>query len=152
MHSSAPHRLSVRVRSDARTGARVYVRKNHFDIGAPVSFDEQYPAVTALDYLLGAIAGDLVSGLQGLARRERVVLDHVEAVVQAELSNPLVCLGAVGAEGDPGLEAISVKLFVDTLEDEQRVRDLWGEVLRRSAIWHTFRASVPFDIELELTS
>ena len=142
---------SVRVTSNATAGARVYVRKNQFDVGLPLTFDSDYPHITALEYLLGAIAGGLVSGLTDLARRRRITICQVEAVIQAGLRNPLTHLGVIGESGDPGIEAISVKLFVDTPAEENAVRALWDEVLQRSPLWHTFRTLVRFDLQLELT-
>jgi hypothetical protein len=84
----------------------VFVRKHQFPVGAPLQFDAEYDAITALEYVLGAIGADVVHGLQTLARKRRVDIDQVEAVVQGELNNPLTYLGVVGADGPPGLEKI----------------------------------------------
>ena len=143
--------FSVRATANEGIGTRVYVRKNLFDVGLPLTFDSAYPAITALEYLLGAIAGDLVAGLKDLGRRQRIAIDNVEAVIQAELQNPLTHLGVVGESGNPGIESLAVKVYVDTPVEETVVRGLWDEVLRRSPMWHTFRTLVRFDLQLELT-
>lgn len=137
--------------TDGESGACVYTRKNRFDVAAPLTFDEQFPALTAGDYLLGAIAGELVTGFRRLASRRRLAIDRLEALLHADLSNPLACLGAVGAEGEPRYEAIRMTLFIDTLEDPDRMRALWDEVLGRSPLWQTLRSCVRFDIRLEFT-
>jgi hypothetical protein len=144
-------RYSVRVAADSESGVCVYTRKSRFDVAAPLTFDEQYPALTAGDYLLGAIAGELVTGFRQLARRQRLAIDRLEALLQADLHNPLACLGAVGAEGEPRFEAIRMTLFVDTLEDPDRMRALWDEVLRRSPLWNTLRSCVRLELRLEFT-
>ena len=132
-------------------GARAYVRKNHFDVGLPLTFDSEYAHVTALEYLLGAIAGGLVAGLKDLGRRRRLDIDHVEAVIHAELRNPLTYLGVVGETGDPGISGINVKVYVETAAAEETIRGLWDEMLRRSPMWHTFRTLTRIDLQLELT-
>jgi len=145
------HRFSVRANSRESGGARVYVRRRHFDIGAPLSFDVEYPCITALESLLGAVAGDLISGMTDLARKRRLHVVQVEALVQAELQNPLVSLGVVGEEGHPGIDSLQVKIYADTPESEESMHELWEEVKRRSPLWHTFRSLVRFDVQLIIT-
>jgi hypothetical protein len=84
-------------------------------VGAPVQFDAAYDAITALEYVLGAMGADVVNGFRALARKRRVEVDHVEAVVQSEINNPLTYLGVVGERGHLGLEQVSVKVYVASL-------------------------------------
>ncbi len=98
------------------------VRRHQFEVGAPLHFDEEYDRVSCLEYVLAAIGGDLVNGMRRLAHRCRLRVDQIEAVVEGELNNPLTYLGVVGESGHPGLEKVSVSIYVSTLEDEERVR------------------------------
>ncbi|MCA9520522.1 MAG: OsmC family protein, partial [Myxococcales bacterium] len=138
---------SVRVTSDPK-GAVGYVRTSRVPVGAPLSFDAEYPAVSALEQVLVAVAADLVQGLALLARRRRLAIDRLEAVIHGRLGNPLVYLGVVGESGDPGLASLACKIYVDTLEDEARVRSVFDESLRRSPLYNTFARAVRFEIEL----
>lgn len=133
------HRWSVRVAAGPGDGAIAYARKASFTLGAPMAFDEEYPRTTALEHLLAAVGADLVAGLRLAAGRRRIELDHVEAVVEGTLENPLVYLGVVGEKGHPGLESIGVKVYADTLASEEDVRGAWEETLARSPMVHTFR-------------
>jgi OsmC-like protein len=133
------YRWTVRVAGGPDDAATAYVRKQSFTVGTPLSFDEEEPRATAFEHLLAAVGADLVAGLGAAARRRRLALDHVEAVVEGTLKNPLTHLGVVGEEGDPGLDALAVKVFVDTAESEESVREAWQETLRRSPMAHTFR-------------
>ena len=65
---------------------------------APVlSFDrEEEGAATGIGHLPTALASDVVGGL---ARRRRVVLDGLEATLQAEVDVALTWLGVVAEEG-----------------------------------------------------
>ena len=139
---------SVRVRTVSRDRAVIYARGHRFEAGAPVHFDEQYERVTALEYLLGAVGADIANGLQSLCRQRRVQVDDIEVVVRGELDNPLVYLGVVGEEGNPGLEALSVKAYVASSEPEATVRLVWEEMLKRSPLVQTFRASVDLALEM----
>jgi uncharacterized OsmC-like protein len=146
------NRWTVRVRSSSgNRSATAYVRRKVVEIGAPLSFDPEYRLVTAFEHLLAAVAGDIVTGFSDHARRNRVTLSGVEAVVQGELENPLAFLGVVGEEGHPGLSSLSIKVFADSTADEASIRRVWEESLRRSPMVNTFRRAVPFEVELELT-
>jgi hypothetical protein len=133
------HRWTVRVAAGPGDGATAYARSRRFTLGAPLAFDEEYPQTTALEHLLAAVGADLVAGFRIMARRRRIALDQVEAVVEGRLQNPLVHLGVVGEAGHPGLESVEVKVYADSPANEDDVRAAWEEALARSPMVHTFR-------------
>ncbi|MFI5401912.1 MAG: OsmC family protein [Planctomycetota bacterium] len=131
--------FSVRVARGPDDGATALVRKDRVTVGAPLSFDEAYPRATAFELLLAAVGTDLVSGLAALARKARVPLDNIEAVVEGEIENPLAHLRVVGEAGHPGLKALAAKVYVRTPEEAEKVRRVWADLLRTSPMVHTFR-------------
>ena len=145
------HEWTVRVSSTELGASTVFVRKHQFVVGAPVSFDEEARRVSALEYLLGALGADLVNGLVALARERRVDVDHAEAVVIGHLGDPLAYLGVVGAGGHPGLARASIKIYASSSDDEEGVRRLWQEVLRRSPLLQTLLPVAPIVVELTVT-
>src|SRR4051812_782392 len=84
---------TLRVRATDADRATVYVRGRSFVVGAPAQFDERYDEVAAVEYVLAAVGGDLVNGFRLAARRRRLPVADVEAVVGGALGNPLVYLG-----------------------------------------------------------
>jgi hypothetical protein len=145
-----PLRWSVRVASDDQRGAVVYARTNRFEVGAPISFDAQAVRSSALEYLLGAIGADLVAGMKERCHRRRLEVDNVEAVVQGELDNALAYLGVVGEEGHTGLKELTIKVYVETLEEEEDIRVAWDEMLTRSPLYRTLAPVVHFNLELHI--
>jgi hypothetical protein len=141
---------TLRVSTAGKNRATVFVRQHQFPVGAPVQFDAAYDAITALEYVLGAIGADVVNGLQTLARKRRVEVDHVEAVVQGELNNPLTYLGVVGESGHPGLERVSVKVYVASLAAEEDVQRVWQEMLDKSPLVQTFQPAIRFELSLQV--
>src|SRR5258708_1750911 len=125
---------NLRVRSTGRGHARAYVRTHQFEIGAPIHFDEQYDHVTALEYVLAALGADLVNGFHILARKRRVSVDHIEAVVSGEINNALTHLGVVGEEGHPGLERIVIRVYVGSEDSEERLWQVWYDMLEKSPL------------------
>src|SRR3954466_8907412 len=93
--------MSLRVTATARASARVSVGRRQFSIGRPVEFDEASPHVAALEYALGAVGGEVVNGLREFARRRRMPIDAIEAVVTGELQDGLAYLEVIGETGRP---------------------------------------------------
>ena len=83
--------------------ARVAVRRQQFVVGRPIEFDQTSSRVAALEYALGALGAEVVNGLRVFAARRRIEIDAVEAVVTADLENPLAYLEVVGETGRPVL-------------------------------------------------
>ncbi len=106
--------------------------------------------ITALEYVLGAIGADVVYGLQALARKRRVEVDHVEAVVEGELNNPLTYLGVVGESGHPGLERVSVKVYVASVAAEEEIQRVWQEMLSRSPLVRTLQPAIRLELSLQV--
>ena len=142
-------RWTLRVTAAQPSGSTAHVRKHSFTVGAPLSFDTEYGAITALEYLLGAVGADLVGGIQTVARRRRVEIDDVEVVVHGVLHNPMVYLRVVGEAGDAGIRAIEARVYISSLDDEARVRAVWTEVLETSPIANTLIKAVTLDLSYQ---
>jgi OsmC-like protein len=145
-----PYTWTLRVSAAEHGQATVFTRQHQFRVGAPVHFDTAYEAVSALEYVLGAIGADLVNGLHTLARRRRVVIGQVEAVVAGELNNPLIYLGVVGETGHPGVEKVCVKVYVASPEPEEAIQRLWREILATSPLVRTFQAAIQLELSLRV--
>ena len=139
-------RWTLRVTAARPAGSTVHARKHSFAAGAPLSFDVEYGAITALEYLLGAVGADLVGGIQAVARRRRVEIDDIEVVVHGVLHNPMVYLRVVGETGDAGIRAIEARAYISSLDDEHRVRAVWTEALETSPIANTLGKAVKLDL------
>jgi len=141
----------VRVRATGAAGAAAYARAHSFEVGSALPFDLEEGRVTALEYLLGALGGDLIGGFRALARRRRLVIEEVEATVDATLDNALTHLGVVGEEGHPGIDRIAVRVHVATVEPEPEVREAWDEAARRSPLLRTLEAAATVEIVMTVT-
>jgi hypothetical protein len=141
----------VRVRATADGGTIAYARNRSFDVGAALPFDAEASRTTALEYVLGALGGDVLGGFRALARKRRLAVDEVEATVEATLDNPLTHLGVVGEEGHPGIERVVIRVHVSTLEPEDAVRAVWDEAVRRSPLMRTMSAAARLEVVLTVT-
>ena len=140
--------LSLRVTASG-PAARVSAGRRQFSIGRPVEFDEASPHVAALEYALGAAGGEIVNGLREFARRRRIEIDAIEALVTGELTHALTYLEVVGETGPPRLARLAVKVFVSA-PDGDAIRALFADVLDRLPLIGTLKSTVDVKTELIL--
>ena len=143
--------ISLRVTTPGPDAAHVSVGRRQFSIGRPVEFDDASPRVAALEYALGAVGGEVVNGLREFARRRRLPLDAVEALVTGELQDGLAYLEVIGETGRPRIGRIAVKVFVASV-DETATRALFDETIERLPLVATLREALDLEVELVLTS
>lgn len=143
--------ISLRVTAPDPGAARVSIGRRQFSIGRPLEFDDASPHVAAIEYALGAVGGEVVNGVRAFAKRRRLPIEDVEAVVTGELENGLTYLEVVGEHGPPRIRRIHVKVFVAS-GDAAAVRALFEHTLDRLPLVCTLRGAVALTIELHLTS
>ena len=109
--------ISLRVTAPGPADARVSVGRRQFSIGRPVEFDDASPHVAALEYALGAVGGEVVNGLREFARRRRLAIDAVEALVTGELEDGLAYLEVDRRDRAAAHPRIAIKVFVASVDD-----------------------------------
>jgi hypothetical protein len=143
--------FSLRVTAAHPDRARVSVGRRQFSVGKPLEFDEASPQISAIEYALGAVGGEVVNGLRAFANRRRLSIDDVEAVVSATLENGLTYLEVIGEQGHPRIARIHVKVFV-AARDGDATRALFEPMLDRLPLVCTLRAALAVTTELILAS
>ena len=131
------HRFQVRVRHTATGVARAYARVQVFDVGSQASLVEADPQPSAVEYVLGALGGDLLRGLDRAATGAGVTLYAAEIALDGRLDNVLVHLGVIGEQGHPGFRAIDGTLYVSTDSDRPTIESVWQRTLARSPLYNT---------------
>src|SRR6188768_1528664 len=143
--------ISLRVTAPGPASARVSVGRRNFSIGRPVEFDDASPHVSAVEYAIGAVGGEIVNGLREFARRRRIAIDAVEALVTGELEDGLAYLEVIGETGRPRIRRIAIKVFVAS-GDPEATRALFDETIDRLPLVSTLRGVLDLQIELVHTS
>jgi hypothetical protein len=133
-----------------RDVARALVRNQQFLVGRPLELDAGAPRIAAMEYALGALAGEVINGLRYFAWRRRLDIEHAEALITGELEHGLAYLEVVGEEGPPRLSRVHLKVFI-ACADEPALRRLWTEVEDRLPLLGTLRSAIPVHLELNVT-
>jgi len=148
---TSDHVWSLRVEGTENREAKVYSGKHAFSIGRPASFADDDDQPSAVEYLLGALGGDIVTGFRLQAGKQGVQVDGLELIVSGRLGNPLVSLGVIGAEGKPGFESISATLYVSAEADGPTLQRVWRSTLAISPIVTTLEGCVALALDLRVT-
>jgi hypothetical protein len=138
----------LRMRSAGALHTKVYCRNFTWSVGQPASFEEQDELPSAVEQLLGALGGDLCTAFATACAQAGLEVDDVELTVRGRLANVLAHLGL--EEGDPSLASIQVRCYASTLDDEEKTREVWEGVVRRSPVAATLRKSVDLSIGLAI--
>lgn len=142
---------AARVRWVGEMNATVYARNNAFSVGSPASFRERDANPSAVEMLLGALGGDLINGMGGIAKQRGIVIDAMEMALSGTLADVLVIVGVIGETGEPHFSEITGTLYVSSDTDERELRDAWEETLRRSPIANTLKYAAAISIELRVS-
>ena len=145
------HVFPVRVQRLGGESARVYAR-GAFDVGSQASLREADDAPSAVEYVIGALGGDLVCGLQRAAEAEGIAVHGIEITLNGRLDNILTHLGVVGEHGHPGFSAIDGTAYVGADADESAINRAWQRTLARSPLYNTLIRCADVTIRLVVMS
>jgi hypothetical protein len=139
----------VRASAGADGGVRLHSGHHSFSAEGRTGLAAKAAHPSPLDYLLAALAADLVAGLMREARRTGSAFDAIELSLTGRLANPLVALGVVGEEGSARLARIRGSLYLSSEGPEARLLEMWDEVRRKAPVYATLAASSVVDITLK---
>ena len=106
--------------------------------------------MTGAETLLGLLAADVIGLFLEIAKRRRLPVDEVEATVKAELADPLVQLGVIGAQGEPRYESFSLRAYAGSSAPEAAIQEIWTEALRRAPLANTLRRGAALEALLQV--
>ncbi len=148
MHQ-ADHAWTVRARRIGPDETRVYARNHAFAVGAQASLRDSDAHPSAIECLLGALAGDLLRGFEVQAARRQVALHAGEINLSGRLDNVLVHLGVIGETGHPGLVSVTGTFYVSADADESALEEIWQATLLRSPLHQTLSRCAAIEIRLQ---
>ena len=142
---------TARVRGNGDNRSTAYARNQSFAVCRQASFTDSDPHPSPIEYLLGALGGDLVNGFSAAAARRGISIYAIEASVSGRLDNPLVVLGVVGETGHPGFESIDASLFVSADAADDDLEPVWQETLSRSPMVNTLQRCVTLSLSMKIS-
>jgi len=145
-----PADARLRAHRGERPDVKLHVRGATLTGLGRTSWDAAAEHPSALDYLLAALATDLVSGFGEECRRAGAGIAEVELRLEAFLESPLVVAGVVGEEGSPRIGAIRGSLYVRTTGSDDAAHTAWQRSRERSPVLASLAPGVTIEIALKL--
>ncbi len=132
------------MRSTVRTGSG-----GKFEVDEGLETKAGEPTPTSVEYLIGSLAGCVLLTFVYVATLRGIEVQDAEVSVEGELENVCNFLG-LSDEGSPGFKRISVTLYVRSGAEEDRIRQVFEEALRRSPVYRTLEGCVPLTAHLRV--
>jgi len=136
----------ARVRSTGPLRAQAYCRNFSFNVGQAASFEEKDEHPSAIEYVLGALGGELSTIFGDECARRDLVLDDVEIVVKARLHDVLAHMGMTA--GDCSIAGLEARCFASTMEAEESIAEAWNRALERAPLYSTLRKAADITARL----
>ena len=150
LQKARQHVWQTRARWTAGMQAKVTMRNHALVVGQPASFDTEDAAPSAIEFLLGGLAGALATGLQWRLSRQQVEVRHLEVVCRGKSADPLVFHG-MSADGNPGLASIEVTVYVDAVAEPELLDTTLADTIRRCPVTQSLLRAVPVTATLRAT-
>ncbi|HIQ30060.1 MAG TPA: OsmC family peroxiredoxin [Candidatus Caldiarchaeum subterraneum] len=99
---------------------------------------------TAVEYLLGTLGACIVIGFVYLATIRGIRIHNIETSLEGELDNIGTFL-ALSDSGHSGYKRISLTLYVDADAEEEKLKEIFRETLKRSPLVNTLRNIVELE-------
>jgi uncharacterized OsmC-like protein len=142
---------TVRVQAGDTKTAAARAGRSSFVIEGQASFGDGGAHPCAVEYLLGALGGDLVCGFRTQAARRGIEVDSLELSITGRLNNALAHVGVIGEDGHAGIEAIDGTLFVSAEAGDADMAEIWRATLGHSPLVQTLQRCVELSLEVKLT-
>ena len=122
-------------------GLKAKARSGNGSFIVDESVGEPTETPTAVEYMLGTLGACIVIGFVYLATLRNITIHNLEVSLEGELDNINVFL-ALSDEGHSGYKSISLTLYVSADADEETLRKIFEEAIRRSPLVSTLNNAV----------
>jgi uncharacterized OsmC-like protein len=132
------------MRSTVRTGSGA-----RFEVDEGLEPSAGGPTPTSVEYLIGSLAGCVLLTFVYLATLRGIEVQDAEVSVEGELGNVCNFLG-LSDEGTPGFTKVSLTLYVRSGAEEETMRQVFEEAVRRSPVYRTLEGCVSLSTSLRV--
>jgi len=126
----------------------IYSRNLSWHSGMSLSFERKGELPTALEQMLGALLGDVLACFADRCQRVSIVLDELEATINARLANPLAAIGL--EPGNPAVQEIKLVVYATSGASADETKRAWDNALAGSPVFATLDRSCQIETRLAL--
>jgi len=139
---------SLRGRRSGKRETVIYSRNFSWKSGASLGFDRTAELPTALEQLLGSLLSDVLAGFSIQCSQRNLLIDELEATVNATLNDTLAALGL--ESGDASIKEVALILFVTSPAASELLKEVWNVALKSSPVFQTLNKGCEMDARIVL--
>lgn len=149
LEESTYYHYQYRVISTDLKEIKHYADKLQVSVTEEVSFDIDRHQATSLDHFHIAISSSILKAITAYDQAHLRDIQKIEGVFQFQLTDPLAYLGVVGMQGNPKIDRVSAKIFLECdglIEDAEAYA---MEALGGSVVYQSVNQALDFDFVFE---
>lgn len=128
---------------------KLYTDRVELSVGNAVSFDNEYEKVTSMSYFLGSLLSSILFTSVKELKSKGVLLDEIEGLIRAKLTNPLRMIPVRGYDDPADIEEIQVKLFYYGDGDPETMNEMIRKAQEANPIYRLVADARPIELLIE---
>lgn len=129
------YQSSFRLFLDKKNAVKFYTRNQSITIKEIATFDSKASALSSLELFVASFASSYILAIKKEAKKEKIILEEVEARFTCHLENPLELLGVVGYDDEATLKSLRGDIYIYSEMDAHTMKDLVQRALHKSIIY-----------------
>jgi len=115
--------------------AKFYTRNQSITIKDIATFDSKAATLSSIELFVASFASSYILAIKKEAKKEKIVLEEIEARFTCHLENPLELLGVVGYDDEATIKSLNGDVYIYTETDAHSIKLLAQRALHKSIIY-----------------
>lgn len=129
------YQSSFRIFLSQKNEVKFYTRNQSLTIKDIATFDSKAATLSSLELFVASFVSSYILAIKKEAKREKILLEEIEARFTCNLENPLELLGVVGYDDEATIKSLSGDLYIYSEMDASKIKDLVQRALQKSIIY-----------------
>ncbi|WP_333804587.1 OsmC family protein [Sulfurospirillum sp.] len=126
---------SFRIFLSHENEAKFYTRNQSIIIKDIATFDSKATMLSSIELFVASFASSYILAIKKEAKKEKIILEEIEARFICHLENPLELLGVVGYEDEATIKALNGDVYIYSEMDANPIKLLAQRALHKSIIY-----------------
>lgn len=129
------YQSSFRIFLSHKNEVKFYTRNQSLSVKDIATFDSKATTLSSLELFVASFASSYILALKKEAKREKILLEEIEACFTCNLENPLELLGVVGYDDEATIKSLSGVVYIYSETNPTHIEHLCQIALQKSIIY-----------------
>jgi hypothetical protein len=126
---------SFRIFLSHKNEAKFYTRNQSITIKDIATFDSKATMLSSIELFVASFASSYILAIKKEAKKEKIILEEIEARFTCHLENPLELLGVVGYDDEATIKSLNGDVYIYSETDAPQIKLLAQRALHKSIIY-----------------